>query len=163
MARRTFQEHNSKLKAALAQLLAATLIAGCGGGGGGGGSTPAPPPVPEPFVASWTGNGGGFTATSGAYTATGSNTVTGAAMNFSATGQSATIAVNQSAYSGAFTYTNSGCVVGTNVSIAQNDSTFTVTDLGAAFACTLIFSGAPGAGSVAFPVTGPVSLGGGVQ
>lgn len=127
--------------------------------------TPSPSPSPGALSASWTGAGSGFTGSAGPFSATGSNTTTGTAVNFSATGQSATVALSQPNFGGTYSYTSSGCTVGNNgnVSVTQSGSSFTVADLGTAYSCSLIFSGAPGFGTVAFPINGPVSLGGSVQ
>lgn len=71
--------------------------------------------------------------------------------------------MSQPNFSGSFSYTNSECTLGSNVNVAQSGNSFTVTDVGTAFSCSLIFNGATGFGAVAFPVNGPVSLGGSVQ
>jgi hypothetical protein len=134
--------------------------------------TPTPTPVPTPGIlfASWTGNGGfnasSVTAQAPPGTGTPPPAVVGQAVNFSAVSQSVTVTLTQPNYAGAFSASASGGSCSTNVSTTGPVSnTFTITDLGSTnyTGCSIIFFGSLSAGSVSFPITGPVSLGGTVQ
>jgi hypothetical protein len=90
----------------------------------------------------------------------------GQAINFSAVSQSVTVTLTQANYGGAFSANASGAGCAGNVTSAgPSGSTFTITNLGSTnyTNCNVIFFGSLSAGSISFPVTGPVSLGGTVQ
>ena len=122
------------------------------------------------LFASWTGNGGfnasSVTASAAPGTGTPPPVVAGQTINFNAASQSVTVTLTQAGYAGAFSASPSGGTCSGNVATAgPSGNTFTITNLGTTnyTGCSIIFFGSLTAGSIAFPITGPVSLGGTVQ
>ena len=136
-------------------------------------SPPTPTPVPTVSVgslfASWTG-GNGFsessvTASAPPGTGTPPPVVTGQTINFASSGQTATVTLTESGFTGAFSGSlSSGCNGNATMS-GPAGNTFLITDNTSAdfTGCTATFYGLSTAGSIAFPITGGVTLGGGVQ
>lgn len=133
--------------------------------------TPSPTPTPTPvgsLFASWTGingfNESSVTASAVPGTGTPPPTVTGQTIAFAQLGQAVTVTLSESGFNGTFTGQLSGCSGDATIA-GSTPNTYTVTNASTSnyTGCTATFFGLSTAGYIAFPITGPADLGGGVQ